>query len=109
MSLAIARVSIPAEARRGSVIEIKALIRHPMETGYRLDSMGRRIPRHIVRSFRARYAGEEFFSMDLTQGIAANPFFAFSVVASESAELAFEWEDEHGETTTVVKALTVIE
>lgn len=109
MELPIARVSMPAEARRGSVIEVKALIRHPMETGYRLDSMGRRIPRHIVRSFRARYAGEEFFSIDLTQGVAANPFFAFSVIASESGELTFEWEDEHGELTRVFKALAVIE
>ena len=109
MALAVARVSMPAEARRGEIVEIKALIRHPMETGYRLDAMGQRIARHIVQRFRVTYAGEEVFSMDLTQGVAANPFFAFSTVATESGEFVFTWEDDRGEVTTVTRQLTVIE
>ncbi len=109
MSLAIARVSMPAEARRGAVIDIKAIIRHPMETGYRPDSMGRRIPRHIIEQFWVTYGGTEVFGMDLTQGVAANPFFAFSILATETAELVFTWRDDRGEVFTVTKHLTVTE
>lgn len=107
MALAAARVSMPAEAKKGDIVEIKTLIRHPMETGYRVDSVGKRIPRHIIQLFTVTYAGAEVFRMDLTQGVAANPFIAFSTVATESGELVFRWEDNRGEVVTVTKALTV--
>jgi sulfur-oxidizing protein SoxZ len=98
---------MPDQAKPGEVVEIKALIRHPMETVYRLDAMGRPIERDIVRRFSVRYAGEEIFSIDLTQGVAANPFFAFSTVATVSGELVFTWEDDRGAVTTVARHLKV--
>jgi sulfur-oxidizing protein SoxZ len=109
VTLAVARVSMPSEARRGEIVAIKALIRHPMETGYRFDAMGRRIPRHIVERFHVRYAGEEVFRMELTQGVSANPFFAFSTLATVSGDLVFTWEDDRGVVTTVTRQLVVTE
>ena len=107
MTLARARVSMPAEAKAGEVLEIKALMRHPMETGYRVDSVGAPIPRHIVKRFSVVYDGEEVFAMDFTQGVAANPFIAFTTVATRSGELVFTWVDDLGETVSVSKSLTV--
>ena len=107
MALAPARVSMPAEATKGEIIDIKALIRHPMETGYRVDSVGKPIPRHIVQRFTVTYAGEDVFRMDLTQGVAANPFIAFSTIATQTGDLIFTWEDDLGEAVTVSKSLTV--
>lgn len=107
MALAAARVSMPAEAGRGEILEIKTLIRHPMETGYRVDARGQPIRRHIVQRFAVTYDGEEVFRMDLTQGVAANPFIAFSTVATRTGELVFTWEDDRGEVVTVRKNLTV--
>lgn len=107
MALAQARVSMPEEAKKGEIIEIKSLIRHAMETGYRVDSVGQPIPRHIIQRFTVSYAGETVFDMDLTQGVAANPFIAFSTVATETGELVFTWEDNRGEVVTVKKTLTV--
>lgn len=108
MTLPAARVSMPAEARAGDVVEIKALMRHPMETGYQVDAMGESIPRHIIKRFTASYDGEEVFGMDLTQGVAANPFIAFTTRAIHSGELVFTWEDDRGEQTEVRKTLTVL-
>ncbi len=107
MALANARVSMPSEAKKGEIIEIKTLIRHPMETGYRVDAVGKPIPRKIIRHFTVTYAGEDILRMDLTQGVAANPFIAFSTVATETGELVFTWEEDTGETVTVRKTLTV--
>ena len=107
MALAPARVSMPAEAKKGDIVEIKALIRHIMETGYRVDSVGKPIPRHIIKRFSARYGGDEVFAMELTQGVAANPFIAFTIAATETSEVVFTWEDENGEVSTVNKTLTV--
>ena len=109
MALASARVSMPAEAKAGDVIEIKALIRHRMETGYRVDSVGEAIPRHIVERFTVDYDGERVFAMDFTQGVAANPFIAFTTVATSSGDLVFTWTDDRGEVVTVTEHLTVSE
>jgi sulfur-oxidizing protein SoxZ len=107
MALAPVRVSMPAEARKGDIIEIKALIRHVMETGYRSDSRGQPIPRDIVKSFVVTYGGEEVFQMELNPGISANPYVVFSTVATETGELVFTWTDQNGAATVERKQLTV--
>ncbi len=53
---------MPRKAKRGDVIEIKTLISHKMETGFRHGTNGRMIPRDIITSFTCRYNGEEVFS-----------------------------------------------
>lgn len=76
--MASARIALPAAARSGEVIEIKTLITHPMETGYRRDSLGRAIPRNILTHFECRFDGAMVFKADLRTGVAANPYLAFS-------------------------------
>jgi sulfur-oxidizing protein SoxZ len=100
-------INLPARARRGEVIEIKTLIAHPMETGYRVGPSGAAIPRDIINRFTCTYNGEEVFRADLFPAIAANPFIAFSTVATESGELAFSWTDDHGQTQIEVRQITV--
>ncbi|MCB1511300.1 MAG: thiosulfate oxidation carrier complex protein SoxZ [Hyphomicrobiaceae bacterium] len=109
MARAVARVSMPKQATKGDVIEIKTLIRHHMETGYRVDSRGKSIRRDIVTKIKVRYDGDEVFAMDLTQGVSANPYVAFTTVAVATGELEFVWEDNGGILTTVRKTLTVTE
>lgn len=101
------RIVMPAEAKKGSVVEIKTLINHEMETGYRRDSVGKAIPRDIIKTFSVTYAGEEVFRAELGPGIAANPFFAFSTVATETGDLVFAWTDLKGEVTRETRRLSV--
>ena len=103
-----ARVAMPAEATKGEVVEIKTLIQHPMETGYRVDATGTNIPRNIVHRMRVSYEGEEIFEMDFTQGVAANPFVAVAVRAEQSGDVVFVWEDDKETLATVRKMLTVV-
>jgi sulfur-oxidizing protein SoxZ len=100
-------INVPARARRGEVIEIKTLIAHPMETGYRLGPTGAAIPRDIINRFTCTYNGEEVFRAELYPAIAANPFITFFTLATESGELAFNWTDDHGQTQTEVREITV--
>lgn len=104
---AATRVVVPATARKGQVIEIKTLINHVMETGFRRDDMGRAVPRDIITRFTCRYAGEEVFAMDLFTGVAANPFVAFTTIATETGDLVFEWTDMKGEVTRAQAKITV--
>lgn len=88
---------MPSSARSGDIVEIRTLVNHPMETGFRIDSFGQRIPRNILTRFSCRYAGREIVSMDLRPGIAANPYLAFRFVADVSGELELRWEGDQGE------------
>ena len=100
-------ISAPKQARRGEIIEIKTLVSHPMETGYRRDQVGGAIPRDIIRRFVCTYNGTEVFRADLHPAIAANPFIVFSTVATESGTLKFEWTGDNGFSATESATITV--
>jgi len=89
-------IQFPATAGRGEVIQVRVTIAHGMETGYRPGMDGRPVPRDILRTFSCRYNGETVFSAELYPAIAANPFFAFHLVADQSGTLEFEWQGDHG-------------
>jgi sulfur-oxidizing protein SoxZ len=82
-------INAPNTARRGEVIEIKTMIAHPMETGYRRDSSGVAIPRNIINRFVCTYDGEEVFSAELFPAV------------------AFAWTDDLGRTETATVEITV--
>jgi sulfur-oxidizing protein SoxZ len=106
--MAKALIRMPGQARKGEAIEIKVLISHPMETGYRRDAMGQLIPRHIVNRFVCRYNGEVVFQAELFPAIAANPFLAFFTVATDSGEVLFQWTDDQGSTQTETVRIAVV-
>src|SRR5258706_1746809 len=93
------RIVAPAKARKGEVIEIKTLINHVMETGFRRDNVGGAHPRDIITRFTCTYGGEEGFPMELFTGVAANPFVAFTTIATETGDLAVERTDHHHDVT----------
>ena len=100
-------INFPPRAKRGEIIEIKTLIRHPMETGYRLDNKGAVIPRDIISRFTCAYNGDEVFRAELFPAISANPFIAFSTVATESGELVFSWIDDGGQIQSEIRQIIV--
>jgi sulfur-oxidizing protein SoxZ len=102
-----ALINVPERARRGEVIEIKTLISHPMETGYRHSQTGAVIPRDIIRLFVCTYNGAEVFRAELHPAIAANPFIVFSTIATESGTLAFTWTGDNGFSVTESVAIAV--
>jgi sulfur-oxidizing protein SoxZ len=107
MALAPARISMPTEAKKGDAVEIKALVRHPMETGYRVDSVGQLVPRNILTQLSVTFNGAEIFRMHMQQGIAANPFLSIMLRAKESGELVFTWTGDEGAIIVERKILTV--
>jgi sulfur-oxidizing protein SoxZ len=102
-----ALINVPPKAKRGDVIEIKTLMSHIMETGYRRTAAGAIVPRDIITSFSCRYNGEEIFRADLFPAVAANPFISFFTVAAESGTFEFEWIGDHGFSATAKAAITV--
>ena len=105
--MASALINVPKKAKRGDIIEIKTLMSHIMETGYRHTTSGKIVPRDIITSFACRYNGEEIFRAELSPAIAANPFIAFFTTATESGTLTFQWSGDNGFSTTETAAITV--
>jgi sulfur-oxidizing protein SoxZ len=102
-----ALINVPKKAKRGDVIEIKTLMSHIMETGYRHTATGEVVPRDIITSFACRYNGAEIFRADLFPAIAANPFISFFTVATESGKFDFEWIGDRGFSETASASIIV--
>ena len=100
-------INVPSSAKRGEVVEIKALIAHPMETGFRTGPDGGLVPRNVASHFACAYDGQEVFSADLFPALTANPFLAFTVVATESGTLTFTWTGDNGFSQTESATITV--
>jgi sulfur-oxidizing protein SoxZ len=101
-----ALVTVPQGARRGEVIEVRALIAHPMETGHRADGAGGVLPRDLIRRFTCRLDGETVFAAELHPAVAANPLLSFPLVARPGT-LTLHWEGDRGFAHTETVALRV--
>ena len=98
--MANARIQVPDELKHGEVFEVRLLIRHPMETGFRYNNVGKSIPKNVIHLITCRYNGVEVFRAETSSGIAANPYLSFFAVAEASGELEFVWTDDAGVTET---------
>jgi sulfur-oxidizing protein SoxZ len=90
------RVRLPERASVGDVIEIRTVITHVMETGQRRDLDGKLVPRLIINSFTATFAGAEVFKAELNPAISANPYLAFYMRVPGPGEFEFTWTDDSG-------------
>lgn len=95
------------EAKKGDLIEVKALVYHPMETGLRKDKDGNIIPRKILNKFICTVGSTVVFSADFEPAIAANPFIRFKFKASESGTVILAWVDDDGSNIVAEAKITV--
>ncbi|MGY2052464.1 thiosulfate oxidation carrier complex protein SoxZ [Methylobacterium sp. JK268] len=100
-------INVPKTAKAGTTVEIKTLISHPMETGYRPGPDGRLLPRNIITEFVCRFEDEEVFRAELFPASSANPYLTFSTVATRSGTFTFTWSGDNGFTQTEHAAIEV--
>lgn len=96
MATARAIVTVPRQVAAGDIVELRLLIQHPMETGYRLGSDGQPLPRDLIRRIEARFDGDLVFGADLHAAIAANPYLAVPLRVPRSGELVIVWTGDRG-------------
>ncbi|GAC1436820.1 MAG: thiosulfate oxidation carrier complex protein SoxZ [Burkholderiaceae bacterium] len=106
--MARALINAPVAARAGEIIEIRTLVTHPMETGFRPGPDGKTLPRDIITRFTCQYNGEMIFSAELFSAIAANPFIAFHTRATKSGIIQCVWEGDHGFSQAESVSITVL-
>lgn len=91
------KARIPAKAKKGEIIEIKAQISHDMESGFRKDAEGKTLARRIIKKFVATWAGETIMNADWHPAMSANPFVTFHALAEKSGPLKLAYHDDTGE------------
>ncbi len=84
------------EAKKGEIVEVKALVSHVMETGQRKDREGKTIPRKILNKFTCTVNGKEVFAADFEPAVSANPYIQFKFKAVESGPVVLTWIDDDG-------------
>ncbi len=93
-----ARLSFAGAIRPGNTVEVRWIVGHTMETGFRLDDMGRRIPRNVITVVRVLLNGRLVLDVEPGTGLAANPYLAFPlVVPPEGGMVTVEWIDDAGQ------------
>ena len=101
------RLRVPAEAKKGDIIQLKSLVSHPMETGLRKDENGKVIPRKIINAFACTFNGKPVFRARFEPAIAANPYLEFTAKVEQSGTFTFTWTDDDGTVTTAEAAIVV--
>jgi sulfur-oxidizing protein SoxZ len=103
------RVRTPGKpVAKGSLAEIKTLIKHPMESGLRKDKeTGEIIPAHFVSEVVAEYLDKEVMRAEWSGAISKNPFFSFHIKAETTGKVKVTWKDNKGETFSASGELTV--
>ena len=102
-----ALVTMPTTAKKGDILEIRIIVQHDMESGFRHTETGQRVPRDIIRDFLCTYNGVEVFRVELHPAMGANPLIIFTTVATESGTLEFKWSGDNGYASSTSSKLTV--
>mgnify|MGYP003387685105 FL=1 len=84
------------EAAKG-VIGIKALIKHPMETGLR-KKKGKLVPANHIVHMVVSHNGTVVVDADIGSTISKNPYFKFNVAGAKGDTIELKYKDNKGKT-----------
>ncbi len=90
------RIRIPSSITQGDLVKIRVLVIHPMEIVQRKDGKPVDKNYHFINRVVVTYLDKEIAQFETTQSISENPFFTFSVKATEPGVLRVTFLDTHG-------------
>ena len=103
------RLTLQGALRPGGPVEVRLMLGHAMETGFRHDSSGKRVSKNILDSVVVRLDDAVIFEAELGTGMAANPMLFFSMtlpaLPAGGAALEVQWTDDQGRRGSMRKAL----
>ncbi|MDE2578863.1 MAG: thiosulfate oxidation carrier complex protein SoxZ [Hyphomicrobiales bacterium] len=93
-------MKIRATAKDG-VTEVKVLMNHEMETGFRKDSSGAVIPAWFITDVTAKLKDKVVMQAQWGASVSKNPFLAFKIKGGAAGDkVVVTWTDNKGETRT---------
>jgi sulfur-oxidizing protein SoxZ len=91
------RLRVPSTIKPGEVVRVRSLVIHPMERIER-DKQGKIIERNYnyITKVMVTYLGKTVATFDTTQSVSENPFFSFTVRATDPGPLKVTFTDTNG-------------
>ncbi len=91
------RLSLSGPVRPNAEVEVRLLLGHVMETGFRHDSSGVQVPKDILQFVKVHVGDTLVFEAELGTGMAANPMFFFSLaLPPQAGDMVVSWADHQG-------------
>jgi sulfur-oxidizing protein SoxZ len=85
-------------AVKGDVVEVKALMTHPMETGQRKDKKtGELVPAHFIQDITVTAGDKTILTAKWGGSVSKNPYLAFSYTGKAGDKVKLAWTDNKGE------------
>ena len=86
---------------QSNVAEVKALINHPMESGFRKDESGNVIPAHYIETVNVSLNDKPVFKANWGPAISRNPFLGCRLKGAKAGDkISITWVDNKGDTRT---------
>jgi sulfur-oxidizing protein SoxZ len=88
-------------AVHGGVTEVKVLMQHPMETGFRKDDTGAAVPAWFITEVTAKHNDRVVIQALFGTSISKNPYLAFRFKGAVPGDrVTLNWVDNHGDQRT---------
>ncbi len=83
---------------QGGLVTVKALVKHPMETGQRKDKSGNKIPEHFIQQITAKANGKVIMEAQWSPAVSKNPYLAFQYDGKKGDTIEIAMIDNEGQT-----------
>jgi sulfur-oxidizing protein SoxZ len=87
---------------RDNVTTVRAIIRHPMETGYRVDDeTGELVTAHYIKLVTVKHNDQIVLSCDWSRAVSKNPYLSFMFEGAKAGDkLELSWLDTQDKSDT---------
>ena len=88
---------------RNGVTTVRAIIRHPMHTGYEIDKETKKlIPAHFIENVTVHHGDKMILQCDWGRAISANPYLSFMFTGAKPGDvLRLSWADNKGQSDSI--------
>lgn len=91
---------------KGGVTSIKALVKHPMDSGFVKDSAGDIIPPHFIQVLTISHDGKDIFVADWGPAVSKDPFLECRFKGGKKGDkLTISWIDNKGESDSTTATI----
>lgn len=88
-------------ASKDGVTEVKVLMSHEMETGFRKDTSGAVVPAWFIAEVVAKLNDKVVMQAQWGPSVSKNPFLAFKIKGGQKGDkIVVSWTDSKGDTRT---------
>jgi len=97
----MAKIKLKPKARKG-IIKVKALVKHPMETGLR-KKKGKVVPANHITELKILANGVVVIRADIGSSISKDPYFQFQFTGKKGDVIELSYTDSNGKSGSTTK------